>query len=84
MKNQKRALRRFQTQRVYRKRRKMWIAQMLIEIGTSDEDLKKHLKNPVACSCWMCGNARRHFGQKTLQELKADEKFKSDWMDLVA
>ena len=24
------------------------------------------------CSCPMCGNPRRHFGEKTMQEIKAD------------
>jgi hypothetical protein len=84
MKNYKRASRRFHTQRVYRKRKKMWIAQMLIEDGISDENLQKHLKNPVPCTCWMCGNPRKYQKERTLQELKAEEKFKSDWNDLVA
>ena len=25
------------------------------------------------CSCWMCGNPRRHFGEKTLAEKRFDE-----------
>ena len=25
------------------------------------------------CSCWMCGNPRRYFGQPTFRELQADE-----------
>ena len=28
----------------------------------------------VPCSCVMCGNPRRHFGQKTRQELLAEEE----------
>jgi hypothetical protein len=27
------------------------------------------------CSCYMCGNPRRHFGEKTRQELIADINF---------
>jgi hypothetical protein len=23
---------------------------------------------PTPCSCWMCGNPRRHFGERTAQE----------------
>jgi hypothetical protein len=26
---------------------------------------------PTPCSCWMCGNPRRHLGQLTLQEIRA-------------
>jgi hypothetical protein len=29
------------------------------------------------CSCWMCGNPRRHWGQATIQELRANPM--SDW-----
>lgn len=24
------------------------------------------------CSCWMCGNVRRHHGERTLQEKRAE------------
>lgn len=27
---------------------------------------------PQACSCWMCGNPRRHLGELTLQERRAN------------
>lgn len=27
---------------------------------------------PKPCSCWMCGNPRRHLGEKSLQERSAD------------
>lgn len=30
---------------------------------------------PTPCSCDMCGNPRRHWKQKTIQEMKADESF---------
>lgn len=30
------------------------------------------------CSCPMCGNPRRHFGEKTRQETKADIKTDED------
>ena len=32
---------------------------------------KRLLKTRVPCSCAMCGNPRRHFGKKTLQEKKS-------------
>lgn len=28
----------------------------------------------VPCSCFMCGNPRRHFGRRTRQELLAEEE----------
>ena len=34
------------------------------------------------CSCYMCGNPRKHWKSKTLQELKADEIEKSFNMGL--
>lgn len=27
------------------------------------------------CSCWLCGNPRRHWGQATIQELRANKMF---------
>lgn len=29
------------------------------------------IKTHVPCSCTMCGNPRRHFGERTIQEKKA-------------
>lgn len=28
---------------------------------------------PTPCSCWMCGNPRRYFGEKTIQERRAEQ-----------
>ena len=28
----------------------------------------KRAQTRQPCSCWMCGNPRRHFGERTLQE----------------
>jgi len=39
------------------------------------EIAKRMIKTRVPCSCPMCGNPRRHLGQKTVQERKADEAF---------
>ena len=33
------------------------------------------------CSCWMCGNPRRHFGQPTLHEIRATLRDRSDHSD---
>ena len=84
MKNYQRALRRFHAQRIINKRKKTLISQTLIEEGIPEKRLKKYLKNPVTCSCWMCGNPRKYFSDKTYQELKADEKFRLELKNLAA
>ncbi|MDO5622857.1 MAG: hypothetical protein Q4G24_15520 [Paracoccus sp. (in: a-proteobacteria)] len=43
-----------------------------------DYDTKAKLANHLAvCSCWMCGNPRRHLGEVTMQERKAPKAW--DW-----
>jgi len=38
-------------------------------------DEKAKCANHLAvCSCWMCGNPRKHWRAKTIQEMKQDEK----------
>jgi len=37
-----------------------------------DEWLKYLRNTRVPCSCMMCGSVRKHFGQVTLQEIKAE------------
>lgn len=36
--------------------------------------LNKHVITPTICSCWMCGNVRKYYGNskqgKTIQELR--------------
>lgn len=48
----------------------------------SKEEFEKHIRklaeNRKKCSCWMCGNARKMFNQKTLQETKF-EQYKKDY-----
>lgn len=84
MKNQRRALRRFHRKRVYKRRSEIWKSYELFGLSYSEKILQMRSKTPVACSCWKCGNPRKYFGDKSNQELKAIEKFKSDWKDLVA
>lgn len=38
---------------------------------------------PKSCSCHMCGNPRKHWKQKTIQEIKADEAFHVNLKDLT-
>jgi hypothetical protein len=39
------------------------------------ENPAKYADHLASCSCWMCGNPRKYFGLKTIQELKALMKF---------
>lgn len=34
----------------------------------TERQLGQVVQYPAACSCTMCGNARRHFGQRSIQE----------------
>lgn len=39
--------------------------------------LGKVIDTPTPCSCWMCGNPRRHFQELTRQERRAIDREKS-------
>lgn len=42
-------------------------------LRTLDEaEIGVHIDTPKRCSCLFCGNPRRHFGIKTVQERRAD------------
>ncbi len=36
----------------------------------SSRMIGKKSHSPALCSCWMCGNPRKYFNAKTLQEIK--------------
>jgi len=42
---------------------------------------KRMMNNRKICSCWMCGNPRRYFSQKTHKELCADADFRDQLDD---
>ena len=67
MKTNKRAIRRNNKIRMKKK------AKMLYPEYPKAEYLADHL---ACCSCSMCGNPRKQFKDKTIQEKKEDEKFK--------
>lgn len=46
------------------------------------EIVGKLLSTRVPCSCWMCGNPRKHFSDLTKQELCAKIEFESEIKDL--
>jgi len=42
------------------------------------DDKAKGANHLAVCSCWSCGNPRKHWHTKTLQEIKQDEKDRRD------
>ena len=71
MKTNKRVIRRKNKIRMKKKAKKIY------PYYDKAETLADHL---ACCSCTMCGNPRKHFKDKTIQEKKEDDKFKY-WMD---
>lgn len=47
----------------------------------SAKELNRVVFTPTLCSCPSCGNDRRHFGTRTIQELKFIETFKEYIME---
>ncbi len=37
----------------------------------SEKQLGQVVQHPQVCSCPMCGNPRKHFGERTIQERRA-------------
>ena len=66
-----RALRRHHYRRLKRKRRPYYSG-----YGRHRDDVQGMLANTATlCSCWMCGNPRKYFGEKTRQEALATLNF---------
>lgn len=64
----KRAFRRFEERKKKVKARKIY-----------PHDPKARLANHLkACSCWMCGNPRKFFKDKTIQEKRFEESIKKN------
>ena len=62
----KRAIRRFHYQRLKKKRIKNNYWSHL----KNDRHLGICIDTPKLCSCWLCGNPRKYFGEKSRQEIK--------------
>ena len=68
MKSLKRALRRHHRARLLKKRQYYW-GMSLVEFEKSHPTKKGRLvKTPKPCSCYLCGNPRKFFKEKTVQE----------------
>lgn len=61
--------RRHHRQRLKNKRRFHWGRDLLNDKISAN----KAIDTPCPCSCYACGNPRKYFKQKTMQERKADE-----------
>lgn len=65
----KRSLRRHHAARM--KRRAEHRLRVLFDFQEPDaRTVGLHAATPKQCSCWMCGNPRRYFGELTFQELR--------------
>jgi hypothetical protein len=58
----KRAERRAQIERLSKKRHDYWGRELHGKFAGMV------LATPAVCSCWMCGNPRKYFGERTIQE----------------
>lgn len=67
MKDMKRALRRHHAARLKHARGHYWGH----DIRHEPKLLGKVINTPTPCSCWMCGNPRRHSKELTRQERRA-------------
>lgn len=68
MKDMKRALRRHHATRLGKARHFHWGR----DIRNEAKYIGIAINTPCTCSCWMCGNPRRHLNEVTLQEKIAD------------
>lgn len=73
----KRVIRRHHRSRLLNK----WIKRVTMEFKGSNVDgdivyinrrARYLIQTPCPCSCAMCGNSRRHFGERTIQERRLD------------
>ena len=78
MHDTKRALRRHHLARLKKARRRDFSMNAgAVCLAADKRFLGIHVTTPAQCSCWMCGNPRRHFGQITLQEQAAREAWQT-------
>lgn len=63
-----RAFRRFQELK-----KKRWVQRVFFRWRPLDEaQIGQLAHTPQNCSCYMCGNPRKYFNEKTMQEKRAD------------
>jgi hypothetical protein len=64
--------RRHHIERLKKKRRKYWSWGE----NKSDRAIGMLVHTPKTCSCHMCGNPRKYWKEKTIQEKKAEQEYK--------
>ena len=74
----RRSLRRFHTRRIQKRR----VRNMLLTHQPTKDEIGVAKKTACRCSCPMCGNPRRHFGEITRQEKLAILKEKEGLCEL--
>jgi hypothetical protein len=70
-----RAFRRFQELK-----KKLWVQKIFSKHRAhdlTDADIGVYAHTPHLCSCYMCGNPRKWWDQKTIQEKKMDDFYKA-------
>lgn len=70
-KNKKRAKRRHDDDRFLKKSK--FICQNVFS-NYDDKYARRRRDTRVPCSCWMCGNPRKFYGSKTIQEKKNETR----------
>ncbi|MHB8266605.1 MAG: hypothetical protein ACYDC7_11885 [Acidithiobacillus ferrivorans] len=70
-----RAIRRHHRHRLWCNRRFHWNR----DLSGDQRTRAQAIDTSTPCSCWMCGNPRKYFGEKTMQERKKDQE-KEDGM----
>ncbi len=62
--------------RHHAEKKKQWVRKALPHYFPAGEEpgprrVGLYSKTPKPCSCWMCGNPRRHFNESPIQERRA-------------
>ena len=65
--------RRHQEERLKKARRFYWGCDR--DLAKEPDQLGQAVDTPTRCSCWMCGNPRRYFKERSLQERSAEGLF---------
>ena len=72
-----RAWRRKQRLRILNKRKKM----LIIPEFSTKKQLLTYINTSKKCSCFMCGNPRKFFNQKSKAEIIAEQKMLDEYLE---
>ena len=71
-----RAIRRCQSRLIKARTRRLLLP--LRDLPPTPSWIGFHSRTSTPCSCWMCGNPRKYLGERTRQELLADNAIDQD------